>query len=731
MSKSDEYITKVNGKDNAKLLTEIRERYEYANNQWRDIRKEAELDMRYLTGDPWEPDAKKEREDAGRPMLVLDELNQYVNQGINTYRQNKRGIKINPAGGGATDKTAEYWENRVRAIEVRSNAQQSAYIPAFQSALERSYGFYRVSRRYLKGLSFDQEIILCGITNPDTVTPDPDPKEADWSDAEYYFVADPVTKTEFKRRWPKAKIVDFPSELQADAPDWIREDHVVVAEYWKRVHKERTLVLYKQKGEQKVGFADEIEGKHEILKEREYDDISLTQYNTNGVEILDSTKQPGTIIPIIPVIGKEMWLTVNGRAKRIILSLIRLARDPQMLYNFLASQEAEEATMSPKAPFVGAKGQFESDQEAWESLHKVPRAYVQYDPMVDQTSTPLPPPSRPQFVPNFQTYEVAKEAAKRAIQAAVGINPLPTPAQKQNQKSGIALERIQTQEALGAFHFTDNADRALQMAGRIIMEWGPVVDDTEREVPMVKKDGTASTVKINTAKPYQENGGDPQHYPVVDDEGEKIGEHDVVVSTGPSYQSQHEEAASFIDSLVGSPLFPLVADLAVKMRNLGPEGDEMAERLTPPQFAKQGSPQEAASKLMQSQQQMQQLQAELQAAQTKLGELEMQRQGKVIEMHGKAQLQQQEAVVRMSEADKDRETKIAVAEISTKAQILSERVAAVEDMMKQFHQQAHDVAMQGQQQAHEQDMAQQQAAQAQQQQATQIQADQAQQQPQV
>lgn len=47
----------------------------------------------------------------------------------------------------------------------------------------------------------------------------------------------------------------------------------------------------------------------------------------------------------------------------------------------------------------------------------------------------------------------------------------------------------------------------------------------------------------------------------------------------------------------------------------------------------------------------------------------------------------------MTEADKDRETKLAIAEVMTKAQSISERMTAVEDLMKQFHDQAHEFAM--------------------------------------
>ena len=48
----------------------------------------------------------------------------------------------------------------------------------------------------------------------------------------------------------------------------------------------------------------------------------------------------------------------------------------------------------------------------------------------------------------------------------MGITPLPTAAQRQNEKSGIALERMENLEALGSFHFVDGYDRAIRLAGK-------------------------------------------------------------------------------------------------------------------------------------------------------------------------------------------------------------------------------------------------------------------------
>ena len=109
--------------------------------------------------------------------------------------------------------------------------------------------------------------------------------------------------------------------------------------------------------------------------------------------------------------------------------------------------------------------------------------------------------------------------------------------------------------------------------------------------------------------------------------------------------------------------------IAVKLKNIGTYGDEIADLLAPPD-PNNLAPQ-AKAILAQSQGQIHLLTQEVQ-------KLQLEKLGKVTEYQGKQQLAAMDHFTAMSEADKDRETKIAVAEISTKAQILSERVEAVE-----------------------------------------------------
>lgn len=681
------------------LLKEIRDRYRYASDCWAEIRKESQTDRKYLTGDPWEDEDRKARADNGRPCISHDELTQYVNQSVNFVRQNKRGIKVTPAGNGADEKTAELRQGIMRTIEYRSNAQP-AYITAFEQMVEGSYGFFRISRRYTSNdptrrdaSVFDQEIVIKTIPNPDSVLYDPDCKEPDFGDAGYCFVLDPLPKDEFKTRFPGAEVKDFTTEDMRVAKDWIQDKIVLVAEYWK-VEIDRFELYLLESGE----IVDALPKGEKAKRRRTVESRQVVQYITNGIEILERNEQPGEEIPIPAMIGKQMYVEEGGATKRKIFSLPRLARDPQMSLAYLCSQEMEEAGMSPKVPVIGYKGQFESDAEAWELLNKVPRAFVQIDPVVDGADNRvLPLPQWRQFTPNFQQYEIAKDSCRRAIQAAMGISPLPTAAQRNNEKSGVALERIQAQQGVGSFHFVDNFERALQRAGRIIDSWIPVVYDTEREMALRKPDDSHDLVRLNTEQPYEDpHTHEPRHFPV---DGQ--GDHDVTISTGPSYQSQQDAVSDFLDMLVGNlgklPVAPPQAakllSLAIQMKQLGPKGDQMAEIISPPD--NQELPPQAMQAVQGLQQKMQALNAYAQQKEAEIQELQRKLDAQVVNNEYRKDIERMKI-----EAD------LAKAEIATKAQNLGERMAFVEDMIRQLNVQRHEAEMKVQDQAHQADMAQ-------------------------
>lgn len=655
-----------------KLLREIREDYSYFRDFWRENYEEAKTDLRFISGDPWEPNDRKLREDNGRPVLCPDELDQYLNQAINNVRQNPISIKIEPASEGAEDQDAVTRSAIISGIEYQSNAQ-SAYNNAFSCAINCGFGFFRITTQ-VTGKDGEQSPRIKILGNPLSVLLDPNAKELDFSDQKRCFLFDVMRKSDFGRRYPKAQKKSFTADDSTAAPGWFDGDNIVVAEYWR------------------------IDGYDENGK-----DGKVTQYITNGVEILDTTPWLGSWIPIIPVLGKELYVPRGGEMTRMFYSMIRKARGAQMMLAYIASQEAEEYGMAPRAPFVGYVGQFETDKDAWTTLNKVPRAFVQVDPQTDMGGgAPLPLPTRPAFTPNAQAYELGKESWRRSIQSSMGIMPLPTAAQEQNQKSGIALQRIETQQSVGAYHFTANLKLSLQYGGKQLNELITKIMDTPRHVGIRNADETHSLLPVAPGGQMPE-GAQPDDQPFDPTKGE----FDVTISTGPSYQSQREEASSFVDLLVQEldqlPVAPqakatLLAK-AIKLKDLGPIGDEISKILDPTGDGEPIPPQ-AQQAIAQLHQQIQQLTELGQQQQAKIMSLEFEKQAKVVDNQGKFAIQKLQI-----------EAALAEAEINTKAQSLSERMDFVGDLLKQLVGQQHEAALQatGAQQGMQQQTQQQQA----------------------
>lgn len=692
------------------LLSEIRERYKSWDETWEPIRKERTTDMRYIAGRPWSDEDIKQR--AGRPCINHDELSQYVNQLVNGVRQSKRGIKVDPAGDGTNDETARLRQDLIRTIEYGSNAG-SIYANAFQSMVEGSYAFFRISRRYVSNnveandrSAFDQEIVIRPIANPSSVVYDPECKEPDWSDARGCFLLDRISRKEFKRRYPKAEFASFSAHHMDIAPGWSSDDQVLLAEYWRIETKRKTLYLLES------GAVTESPKGRAVDKKRIVEEKSVMHYVTNGLEILERSDEPepGTLLPIIPMVGLERYED-DGISRRVLYSLVRLARDPQMSLAYLNSQEMEEAGLTPKSPFIGYKGQFDSSREQWQMVTRQAVAFLESDIPDNWPAGQVPPlPQRVPFTPNFAAYEVAKDSCRRAIQAAMGITPLPTAMQRQSEKSGVALQRIENLEALGSYHFIDGYDRSLRLAGRVIDQWIPSVYCHERKMHLRKPDDSYRQVTLNTAEPYW----DPKSQAAVCYPVEEV-DHSIAISTGPSYSTQREATNDFLDTLIGQmPQLPITPPqgakllaLAIQLKDLGPKGDQMAEIISPTE----GSPDQAAAQAQQMQAQAQQQTLVMQQMQQELQQLQMEKQGKVVENEYKLRLEniRTQASVLIERLKVD--AQIAVAEAQTKSQMTSQRLKSFDEVYKQGHDQMHEVTSQVRDQQHELRMAQQEYAQ--------------------
>lgn len=645
--------------DDAAILTELKENFKYAADYWRDIRAEAEKDMRYQAGGPWDASEREER--AGRVTLWLDELGQYVNQITNEFRQSKRSVKVNPKGDGANDETALKRAAMIREIEYQSRAQH-AYITCGEDMVKRSYGYFKLATEWEPGTML-RRLKVVRIPNPDVIYLDPEAKEADWSDCGWAFeIEEGMREREFKKRFGnKATVTSFDAEHADAAKGWITPSsdegyRVRVASYWRREAQPNTLYLLENG--RTVGSADVQnaklvkQGKEtllylpdtsvvRVLDSRDDNEWKVCQYITNGLEILEKSETDFNEIPIIPMFGREVWLTVGSTSKRRFESAVRKARDSEKAYCYVASGVVERLGMDPKTPYEGWEGQFATSTD-WANVNKNATGYVEFKLTYDENGVRVADkPNRNLTEPQVAQYLGACEFFRRGVQASMGGSPLPTSAQRQNQKSGVALQEIEQSNDQGNFNFIDNYERAIERAGRMMDAALSIVYDTPREHGFRSEDDQYSVEPINQVDPQS---GQPVGFHT----GQ--GDHGVTISTGPSYQSQRDAADDFLDKLAGNEMvFPRVADLVVKLKNLGPIGDQIAERLAPPQA--QGLPPEVQQQMAEAQQTVQELQAEVQELKTKaaIEKYKVDEQEKTKRVLGLAELDQTEALAKLEQ----------------------------------------------------------------------------------
>jgi len=612
--------------------------------RWQDIRKEAATDMRFMTGDPWPAGERSAREALQRLCLSFDELSQYINQLVNGVRQNKRAPKVTPAGNGANDQTAEMRAGMIKAIGYKSNAD-AARITAFENAAMRSYGVYKVKRRYINDSSELQELRLERMPNPDVWYPDPDGTEADYSDIRDGFELDRMSKAEFARRFPNAEIKSFSTELMMTAPSWIRDDEIQVASYWKAHDRSRTRLRYE---DDETGYLDDlgsgavitpdnyVEGKgvkrRKIRNYREMVDRFIVEYKFNGVELLEEAPWTikminpttgkeitgGKYIPYIMITGKELFVDTGTGSQRVLQSLIRMARTPYMAYCYARTAQLEAIQLTSKSPYFVYEGQFENHENEAKNLHKLPVAYMEFKGKTEATGDSLlPPPTRPSYVPEVQQLEVFAQAARQAIQAAIGFSNPQVQRNRTAPISGKALQEFESQGDIKTFHFIDNYDRALEFEGRILNDLIPVVYDTERQVSIIGNDEKSKVITLNaqpgTNQEYGQQGQQPPTIEYPTDEGD----HELTISVGPSYDSQREEQSAYTDAILQNPAISQAAILqpgsppakifaiATEMRDLGPLGDAIVKIVDPPQ--QQGpDPRQMQQALQMAQQQAEQ-----------------------------------------------------------------------------------------------------------------------------
>ena len=529
-------------------------------------RTEALQDIKFAAGDQWPVEIQNSRNLEARPCLTINKIDAYVRQVTNQQRQQRPRIKVHPVNNEGDLKIAQVIEGITRHIEVNSNAD-TAYDTAFDYAVRMGWGFWRVVTDYTREDSFDQEIYIEQIDDPFSVYFDPNSIAPDGADAEKCLITKVMPKSVFRQMYPGADDGSgfMPRGVGDDSAEWVTKEDVRLAEFFYIERKKATLVML---SDGTKAFEDELPAK-EIMEESGIAIVDkrpswrkvVKWCKLTAMEVLEEKEWPGKYIPVIPCYGAQVM--VAGKRKKY--GLVRFAKDPQRMYNFWRTSMTESIALAPKAKWLLAEGQDEGHENEWAQANIKSTPVLRYK-QKDIEGQPAPVPQRLQPEPPPEGIMVAAGAISDDLQTVLGIFD---PAQKMpGNLSGKALNGQQQQVDLSNFHFYDNMTRSIKHTGKILLDLIPKIYDTQRVMRIIGVDGRADMVTINEKSAIGEVLNDVT-----------VGEYDVVMDTGPGYNSKRLQAVEAMAPLMAQPeIFQAAGDLMFRNMDF-PGADVIADRL--------------------------------------------------------------------------------------------------------------------------------------------------------
>ena len=568
--------------EDAAILERARKRFDLCISQEAENRTNAVKDLKFKAGDQWDASIAAQRNNDHRPCITVNKIPTFVNQVTNEQRINRPSINISPVGDRSDPEVAKMYRGLIRYLERESHADL-AYDTAFDSECSIGWGYWRNGTEYVSQESFDQTIVISRIRNPLTVYMDPMCQQRDASDAKYCFVTELIPREEFAELYPNATTTSWTESAIGDTfKNWVQDKNIRIAEYFEIVYDRRTLV---QLSNGHIGWEDELadevmrdidSGRLEVVAERESEVPSVKWYKHTAVEILDRGDWPGKWLPIVRTLGNE----IDIEGKVTMSGIIRGAVEPQRLYNYAHTSMVEVIALQPKAPYIGAEGQFEGHEDKWQNANVKSYPYLEYNP-VSLQGTILPAPQRQPPPAASSGWQQLNEAFAQDMMATTGIRFDATLQERVVDESGRALREIRRSSDLGTLHYYENLCDALKHQGEIFLDLIPKVIDTKRMVTILREDDTEEQVMIdpNAEKPYAK-GRHPITGKIMKIYNPTIGKYGVTVTIGPSYATKRIEASeSMMDFVRALPQSAaLVQDLIAKNQDW-PDAEQFATRL--------------------------------------------------------------------------------------------------------------------------------------------------------
>jgi hypothetical protein len=561
------------------------------------------------------------------PELTINLTDALVRRVVNNIKQQRPRGKAHPMGDGADVESAEVINGIGRHVEYRSEASV-AYDTAADCSVTGGWGYARLVAEFVAPDSFDKDLRILPIRNVFTVYFDPGAVMPAGQDAMWCLVSTRMKRIEYKRQYPQMDNTEWNDSGRDEASEeWEDKEEVRLAEYFRITEKSETLYrIERMDGTEYTCFESQLAPQidlsakgERIAEKRDSLRRRVEWFRLNGTRVVDREILPGSFIPIFRCEGNVA--DVDGKVMR--RGMVESMMDPQRMVDYGETAKIKRLGISTQAKYIAAAGQVVGHPE-WEDSNTVPHMVLTYEPVTITTAqgeVPLPPP---QAIPPAQVeagFTEFVQGMRTNLMAVAGMPSEPGADTQGTVVSGKAIQKRQGYSDQSHFQYYDNLTLMIAQLWRVMLEWIPHYFSEERMQRIIGEDGTPEMVKIN-----ERVNDDPGGVARVKNDL-SVGRYDVVMDTGPGYETKREEGAeNLINLLQVQALAEIIAKTGPDLvfRSIDhPYMQELADRLmaqNPEGLKKvlQGLSSRARSLVQSLGNQVQQLQQALQAAQQEI-----------------------------------------------------------------------------------------------------------------
>ncbi len=580
----------------ADILATAREQFDATQAANRDERRQCVEDRRFysIVGAQWEGSLAEQFEE--RPRLENNKVHQAVLRVINEYRNNRITVDFVAKDGKESD-LADVLDGLYRADEQDSSAEE-AYDNAFEEAVGGGIAAWRLRACYEDEYDDENEhqrIKIEPIYDADTsVYFDVNAKRADKSDAKHCFVVYFMSIAAYKAQYGDDPAT-WPKDTNTEWFDWCTPDGVYLAEYYRVeevsvnvrtfVDQDGATTKYdddelEEMGERLIGETEsdqsaldaalaDLAGKGVIeVKARKVKRRAIRKYILNGARILEDCGHiAGKNIPIVPVYGKRWFVDNIERC----MGMVRLAKDPQRIYNMMVSLLADIAAVSPIRKPIFASEQIAGLQVEWAeaNIKNLPFLRVNSLLQADGSSAPAGP------VGYLEPPNVPEALAALITQCANDMNEILGMNQGAEQMvsniSGKAVEMIQQRLDMQSFIYMSNFAKSMKRCGEIWLSMAKELYVEEgRAMKSVGEQGDVSSITIGQ--------------PVIGETGTietrndlSKADFDVSVDVGPSFASRRDAMVRSLTGLLQMATDPQDAKVITSLILMNTDGEGLGD----------------------------------------------------------------------------------------------------------------------------------------------------------